>query len=92
MLSDDNLPLALRKGETTEQLKVMMDGKPYRAVDRYLMRLRQWAQDNVQAFNKIGDMEERMAAMRGFIRTPELGEGEEPSVFITSPFYLYVRV
>ena len=90
MLSDDRLPLELRAGETTEQLHIMMAGKPYRAVDPYLMRLRQWAQDKVQAFNKIGDMPERMRAMEGFIRTPTLEQGEEPSVFITSPFYLCV--
>ena len=90
MIIDDNLPLALRDGETTEQLHIMMSGKPYQAVDPYLMRLRQWAQDKVKALNEITDLEQRMKVMKGFIQTPG-DSGEWPSVSITAPFYLYVH-
>lgn len=81
---DNQLPLALRNGETSEQLRIMAFGQPYKAVDPYLMRLRQWAQDRVKELNNIGDVQERMEAMRGFIEMPE----GPISVFICGSFYL----
>lgn len=71
------------EGETDEQLKLMRAGEPYLAMDPYLMRLRQWGQDQVFKLNAVVNMEERMDLMREFVGMPE---GDKREVCIMTPF------
>lgn len=69
--------------ETTTQLDLMRAGEPYLALDPYLMRLRDWAQDKVYAFNAIRDTEKRMDVLNGVAGMPK-----ERKVSIMTPFML----
>jgi hypothetical protein len=73
--------------EEPAELDLMQRGRPYIAVDRYLSRLRDLAQDKVYEFNAIRDTEKRMDVLDGVVGMAPKGERK---VFIMTPFMLSV--
>jgi hypothetical protein len=71
--------------ETPHRLEVMQRGEPYIAVDPYIMRLRDVAQDKVYEFNSIRDTDKRMDVLDGVVGMPPKGER---NVYIMTPFML----
>lgn len=78
---------APREGESQEQLKIMLAGKPYLAVDAYLCRVREEMATKMFEYNqersgeKRGKMLEAMATLR-----PPKEKGQAQNTYITPPF------
>lgn len=85
MPTADIAPPPLQEGETYDQFNLMISGKPYIAVDPYLMRIREYSQTILDKFNKItGDTDKRMEIFDGIAAMP--GKGKDRKVYIMTPF------
>jgi hypothetical protein len=76
---------APKEGETQEQLKVMLAGKPYLAVDPYLMRLREEMSYKMFEYNaeRSGEKRQELLANLATLRKPE---GKPQNTHIMPPF------
>lgn len=73
------------EGENHEQLKIMLAGEPYIAVDPYLMRIRDEMANKMYDYNAERDSEKR-GKMLESMATLRPKEGVPQNVFILPPF------
>ncbi|OXG45960.1 maltose O-acetyltransferase [Cryptococcus neoformans] len=71
------------EGEDTTQFELMVAGKPYLAMDKYLCRIRDEQAEKLCQINQTRSMEERMKLYADLVN---LRGGEEGNVIINIPF------
>jgi hypothetical protein len=73
------------EGEDHEQLKIMLSGKPYIAVDPYLCRIREEMATKMFEYNaeRSGDKRQELLAGLATLRKPE---GKPQNAHIMPPF------
>jgi len=76
---------APQEGEDHEQLKIMLAGKPYIAVDKYLCRIREEMASKMFEYNaeRSGDKRQELLANMASLRKPE---GKPQNTHIMPPF------
>lgn len=75
---------APQEGENQDQLKIMLAGKPYQAVDAYLGRIREEMATKMFNFNQERSGEKRAKLLES-MATLRHEEGQQ-SAYITTPF------
>jgi len=73
------------EGENQEQLKIMLAGKPYLAVDKYLCRIREAQAVKMFEYNaeRSGEKRQELLASMATMRKPE---GKSQNTHIIPPF------
>ena len=78
---------APQEGESHEQLKIMLAGKPYIAIDAYLGRIREEMATKMYEYNRerSGEKRTKMLESMATLRPPK-EEGMAQNTYITTPF------
>ena len=74
------------EGESHEQLKIMLAGQPYIAVDPYLMRIREDMANKMHEYNAERSGAKRTELLESMATLRKPTDGSPQDVFICPPF------